>query len=137
MFFINIFEEYERKVTALIFKGTKKKLNIQTCTCNNHEFFIRRIFKVSEEDNLEDNLGRIDRIMKAKGIKLIKDKTKMMVSRYRNTNSLDFKISGVRIKDVREFQYIDSKMEDVRNAIRNNNNLFTVQIFTIYYNLIT
>lgn len=51
------------------------------------------------------------RIMKAKGRKLNKNKIRIMVaSRNKNPNPLTVKIRRVRIKEIKEFEYLGSKI---------------------------
>lgn len=61
--------------------------------------FADHIAIIAEKENdLENNLCRMDRTTKTKGIKLNKNKTKIMiVSKSKNINSLDLKMRKIEI----------------------------------------
>lgn len=59
----------------------------------------------------EKDLRRMDKIMKAKGMKLNKKKTKIMVvCRYKNINPLDLMIRKIQIEKVNKFKYLGNKV---------------------------
>lgn len=57
---------------------------------------------MEEENNLENNLGRM---------KLNKNKTKIIVVRNKNTNSLDLEIKGYKLRTLNIFKYLNSKID--------------------------